>query len=252
MITRRRRRYKELRKKWPALFENPLDFPYEILNKRSQVKAAEKQQGKRLAKKHLPRSWRHTGVTYEDPYIIVIRDAVRFPNGDLGTYVRVTPASGSAGAAVLPLMDGKIVLLCHSRHATRRDHLEIPRGFGEPGVSALDLALLELREEIGAEAESAESLGEFHSNNGMATDCVELFIAHIEKIGQPQSSEGIKRVDSYTTREVAELIGQGEITDSFTIGAFTRALLTGQLPELLSKLWPVGGKFRATRCLIYE
>lgn len=233
MIIRRRRLYEQLRKEWPALFDNPPDFPYQILSKRSQVRAAEKQQGKRLATKHLPRLWRRTGVAYEDSYMIVLRDAVRFPNGDLGTYVRIMPASGSAGAAVLPLLDGKIVLLCHSRHATRRDHLEIPRGFGEPGVSALDTALRELREEIGAEAESAESLGEFHSNNGIATDCVELFIATIKKLGQPQTSEGIRKIDAYTPREVAELIGQGEITDSFTIGAFTRAWLTGRLPELL-------------------
>jgi ADP-ribose pyrophosphatase len=231
MISRRRRRYAALRKQWPDLFKNPQGYPYEILTKRSQIRRAEKKEGHRLAKKGFPRRWRRTGVVHENPYLIVVRDPVRFPTGGLGTYVRIMPANGSAGAAVLPLLNDKIVLVRHFRHATRREHLEIPRGFGEVGISSIDLALQELHEEIeGEEEEKPESLGEFHSNNGIATDCVELFIVKLRKFGRPQTSEGIMGIETCRPSEVAELIRTAKITDSFTIATFTRAWLDGRLP----------------------
>jgi ADP-ribose pyrophosphatase len=141
------------------------------------------------------------------------------------------PASGSAGAAVLPLFNDRVVLVRHFRHATRQEHLEIPRGFGEPGVPSVDLALQELHEEIeGEEAGKPESLGDFHSNNGIATDCVKLFVVELQKYGRPQTSEGIIAIEAYHPREVAEMIRTGKITDSFTIATFTRAWLDGRLP----------------------
>jgi ADP-ribose pyrophosphatase len=231
MISRRRRRYAVLRTQWPDLFENPEGCPYKILTKRSQIRRAEKEDSRRLAKQGFPRRWRRTGVVHENPYLIVVRDPVRFPAGGLGTYVRVMPASGSAGAAVLPLLNDRIVLVRHFRHATRQEHLEIPRGFGEPGVPPVDLALQELHEEIeGEEAGKPDSLGHFHSNNGIATDCVELFIVELRKYGRPQSSEGIIAIETYRPGEVAEMIRTGTITDSFTIATFTRAWLGGRLP----------------------
>ena len=231
MISRRRRRYAALRRQWPGLFKNPQPSPYEIVTKRSEVRKAQANEGSRLAKKHLPRRWRRIGVIHENPYIIIVRDPVRFPTGKLGTYIRVIPASGSAGAAVLPLLNEKIVLVRHFRHATRLEHLEIPRGFGEPGVSPIDQAVQELHEEIeGQEVGKPASLGELHSNNGIATDCVELFIVEIRKFGRPQISEGITGIETYRPTEVADFIRMGKITDSFTIAAFTRAWLAGRLP----------------------
>ena len=178
-------------------------------------------------------------MVYEDPYLILLRDAVRRPNGDLGTYVRTLPASGAAGAAVLPLLDNKIVLLRHFRHATRKWHLEIPRGYGEEGVSAAEQARQELREEIEAETDNLVHLGAFHTNTGIATDQVELFLARIPALGSPQTAEGIDAIEVRTPYQVAQLIRGDEasdplttITDSFTIGAFTRAWLHGLLPGL--------------------
>lgn len=176
-----------------------------------------------------PASWAATGVVYEDPYTIVVRDAVRRPDGSLGTYSRTLPASGAAGAAVLPLLDGQIVLLRQFRHATRSERLEIPRGFGEPGVTAADQARAELREEIQAEADRLIALGGIHPNTGAASGRTELFLAIIHDFGEPQAAEGIIGIELQPPGIVAENIRDGEITDSFTIGAFTRAWLRGLL-----------------------
>ena len=232
-----RERYNQIKARWPGLFENLEDARYEILSDPPLVTEAESEERKRLRDRGLPESWSRTGVVFEDPYLILLRDAVRRPTGDLGTYVRTLPASGAAGAAVLPLLDGRIVLLRHFRHATRKWHLEIPRGYGEVGVSAAEQARQELREEIEAEAENLIHLGAFHTNTGIATDQVELFLAEIPALGSPQVAEGIDAIELRTPYEVAQLI-RGDatddflttITDSFTIGAFTRAWLRGLLP----------------------
>jgi ADP-ribose pyrophosphatase len=225
--------------RWPKLFENLPDARYEILSDPALVSEAESSERSRLHVRKLPESWSRTGVMYEDPYLIVLRDAVRKPDGSLGTYVRTLPASGAAGAAVLPLLDGRIVLVRHFRHATRKWHLEIPRGYGEKGVSAADQARQELREEIEADADSLVHLGAFHTNTGSASDQVELFLAEISAFGSPQVSEGIDAIEIRTPLQVARLIekndasdGLAVITDSFTIGAFTRAWLRGLLPGL--------------------
>jgi ADP-ribose pyrophosphatase len=227
-------RYNALRQQWPELFDNPVDFPFTILFEPSQVTAAEDAQRARLAALGQPESWACTGVVYEDPYLIVARDAVRFPGGFLGTYVRAIPATGAVGAAVLPVLDDQVVLLDHARHATRTSHLEIPRGFGEAGVAAADQARQELREEIGADAVNLTDLGPFHANTGMSSDVTQLFVAEIRAFGKPQAEEGITDVRLYPAREVAELIKTGQITDGFTIAAFTRAWLLARLPGLPS------------------
>lgn len=228
----RSKRYNELRQRWPELFANPHDSGYTILFEPSLVSAAEAEEEARLTLRSMPASWGRTGVVYEDPYMLVVRDAVRRPDGSLGTYVRTVPASGWAGAAILPLINGKAVLLRHFRHATRAWHLEIPRGFGDPGLNGADQARQELREEIGADADNLVSLGFFHSNTGAASDKVELFLAEIHGLGEPQTSEGISRIETLPSDQVAELIGSGGISDSFTIGAFTRAWLRNLLPGL--------------------
>jgi ADP-ribose pyrophosphatase len=239
MIRRRRRRYTALRKQWPKLFNNPPEAPYEILFKRSEIKAAEASEKDRLSSKGLPRSWRFTGVVFESPWLIVVRDAVRFPSEKreekekLGTYIRTMPPSGFAGSAILPVLAGKdIVLLRHFRHATRQTHLEIPRGYGDVGLSTAEQAVKELYEEIKAKTREPISLGMLHTNTGGAADCVELFLAEIQEFGKPQTSEGILAIEVYNPIKVAELIHHGEITDSFTIAAFTRAWLANLLPGL--------------------
>jgi ADP-ribose pyrophosphatase len=233
-----RERYEEIRHQWPELFVNLPDAGYTILFEPALVAAAEAEEKERLASRSLPSSWGCTGVVYEDPYTVVLRDAVRRPDGSLGTYARTMPASGAAGAAVLPLFEGRIVLLRHFRHATRAWHLEIPRGFGEPGVSDADQARQELREEIEAEVSKLVDLGIFHSNTGTATDRVRLFLAEIHAMGEPQVSEGISSIETLPSGQVAQEILSGAINDSFTIGAFTRAWLRGLLPGLPAPTFP--------------
>jgi ADP-ribose pyrophosphatase len=85
---------------------------------------------------------------------------VEFPDGWVGGYTRlINRKSGEGGTGVvLVCVRGDFVLLIRKfRHERRGWAWEFPRGFGEPGLSALEMARTELREEIGVkEAEFTE------------------------------------------------------------------------------------------------
>ena len=108
------------------------------------------------------------GILYQDSYIMLLRDAVRHPNGENGTYIRIVYKSKGFGVVMLPLLkkekSEKIFLLKHFRHANRKEYLELPRGFAEDGVNNVQKELLE---EIGYGVESLQYLGKVAPDTGM-------------------------------------------------------------------------------------
>ena len=224
-----KKRYDLLRQQRPALFENPVDAAYVILTEPHDVRLAEAQEADRLRRNGMPETWSNTGVVYEDGCLLVLRDAVRRPDGTLGTYIRTVSADCSRGVAILPLMDNQAILIRHFRHATRLTHLEIPRGFGRGGRTSAEQAVLELREEIGATVVELIELGSIHPNAGMSSDPADLFLARIREIGEPQRDEGISAIQAMSIPMLGEMIATGTITDGFTITAYARASLKGYL-----------------------
>jgi ADP-ribose pyrophosphatase len=180
-------------------------------------------------------------VAYEDeknPWIKLYFDRVRFPNGAIGYYNRIVESGGKPGVAVLPLRDGAIGLLCQYRYPVHASLWEIPRGFGDLGVPESD-AIRELEEETGIHIapEELRSLGVVHPNSGILQSEVHLFAANCPSSAEQGISsnmpEGTLRWVQPDT--VLAAIANGEITDSFTITAVTRALLLGILPGLESR-----------------
>lgn len=221
--------YPELRSRLPGLFVNPPDAAVEILDDPAQVAAAERAEADALRARNLPSEWSRTGIVHQDAYLTLLRDPVRFPDGRLGTYLRSVYHGGGSGVVLLPVLDGAVVLIEHFRHATRRWHLEAPRGFGEAGVPADEQAARELREELGAVPVRLLDLGVLHPDTGTRTDEVRLYLVEIAAVGALETAEGIRAARGYPPREVADLIRDGVLTDSYTIAAFTRALLRGLL-----------------------
>lgn len=224
-----RKRYDLLRRERPELFDNPAGAPYFIVTEPGEVEAAEAQEADRLRRNGRPESWSGTGVIYEDGYLLVLRDAVRRPDGTLGTYVRTLSGSTSRGVAVLPLKGDEAILIRHFRHATRTTHLEIPRGFGEEGLTSAQQAATELREETGATTDEVIELGEIYPNTGISGDPVDLFLARVRDVGEPQLGEGICAIEAVPVPRLAQMIASGEVTDSFAIAAYARASLGGYL-----------------------
>jgi ADP-ribose pyrophosphatase len=223
------RDYERLRRERPELFRDGGEGAFALLLDPPSVAAAEAAEAARLTNGGLPGERARTGVVYEDEYLMLVRDAVRFPSGRLGTYMRIVPTEVTPGVAVLPLLGDDVVLLKHFRHATRTWHWEIPRGFGSAGKDGAANARKELAEELGTDATDLTFLGPFHPNTGVSSETVELFLARIDRIGALERDEGITQVRTLSTAAVRELVATDELTDSFTIVAYLRAHLRGLL-----------------------
>ncbi|MET7616999.1 NUDIX hydrolase [Streptomyces sp. NPDC005408] len=199
--------YDRLRTERPELFVNP-PGGIEILTDPASVAAA-------------------GGVVYEDPYVMLLRDPVRFPDGRTGTYIRSIGTTAEPGCVVLPLLDGEVVLVEHFRHATRSWLWEVPRGFGTSGLGGEQNAAKELREEIGAGVRELIPLGAIHPDAGALGDRVLLYAARIDAIGDLAHGEGIRSTLTLPFAEAEEMVGDGRIMDAFTIAVLSRARLAG-------------------------
>ncbi|MFE5481784.1 NUDIX hydrolase [Streptomyces sp. NPDC056527] len=201
------RRYELLRSERPELFRND-PGGIEILTDPTAVEAA-------------------GGVLYQDPYVMLVRDAVRFPDGRTGTYIRSVSAAAEPGCVILPLLGDGMVLIEHYRHATRSWQWEIPRGFGTRGLTGEANAAKELGEEIGARVRELIPLGSLHPDSGVTGDRVLLFAARIGAVGRLGVGEGIRSSLTLPFADAEAMIADGRITDGFTIATMTRARLAG-------------------------
>jgi ADP-ribose pyrophosphatase len=218
--------YLALTKERPELFQNPSHDGIEILLDENEIREIEAQ----MEAKGLPFEQARVGIIYQDAYLRAIRDAVLFPDGKKGIYLRlIDPVDHAPGVIVLPVYKGQVLLIRHFRHATRRWHLEIPRGFGAKGFSDEENIRRELQEEIGGTASRLISLGQLHPNTGMTSESDELFFAEVESYGDAEIGEAITDILPTPLPEFERMIRDNEITDGFTLAAYTRAKLQGLL-----------------------
>jgi len=222
-------KYDELKKNAPHLFSNH-NAAIKIITDQSIINNWEKIRKNELRENGYPEQWGDTGLVFEDPYFVIIRDLVEFPNGKIWFYSRLinqADIKGVQGVVVMPEFEGKIMLLNNFRHATRSWHYEFPRGFGEPNKTAKYQAQEEIKEETGSNIKSLIDLGSYHNNTGMEGNEVQLFYAKLASIGKPDKASGIESFHWVTTTELEKLIRDDTITDGFTIAAYTKAKLQG-------------------------
>jgi ADP-ribose pyrophosphatase len=219
-------RYFALVRERPDQFENPEGAIYEILLDSSRIDRARRDALDARRAHDLPSGDTRVGILAVDPYLMVMRDAVRFADGAYGLYNRLIVPSG---AAILPVLGDSIVLLHRFRHGTRQWHLEAPRGsFSGVGTYRQE-AERELMEEIGAKPISLEDLGELHSTTGCLDELHRLYLARIDAVGAPDQHEAIESLKVLPVATVEQLIASGEITDGPTLALFLRAKLRGHL-----------------------
>jgi ADP-ribose pyrophosphatase len=219
----RRQEYREMVASHPDLFSNPPDAAFEIVLDERDIKRAEDHMAGLLTAAGAPAEWANVGVAFRDQYVLILRDAVRFSDGSLGTYIRMVNTTPEVlGVVTLPVWQGQVLLIRHFRHATRRWHLEIPRGFGSTANKQQD-ALRELSEEIGASGISLTELGEMYPDAGADNSRVALFLAEVEAYGKPESAEGINEIRPVAISEFERMIRDGVLDDGFLLAAYARA-----------------------------
>ncbi len=228
----RRDTYQMLRESRPDLFTNPPDEAgITLLLDTADMDQVEEESQRRLLDAGLPAEWGLVGLVFEDEYLLILRDAVLFPDGRRGTYVRVLSQGEAAGVAVLPIHGDRVVLLRHHRHATRQWHLEIPRGFGSVEASPVLDARRELYEELHATVNDLIPLGTIHVDTGLFNHSAQLYAAMVSEVGPVSAGEGIAEALEMSWQEVGGLIRGGQITDAFTLAALVKAQLIGLVPS---------------------
>lgn len=170
-----------------------------------------------------------TGLMYQDRYIVLLRDAVRFRDGTIGPYVRTFPAAAHGGAAVLPILDGKIVLLRHFRHATRAWHWEIPRGYSDGDETPEQTARREIKEELGVDVTELSALGTVHPDTGHGGGSAGLYLARLPHLGRIEAREGIDEIRQISPAEFDTMARAQQITDSYTLAAVLQARIHGRI-----------------------
>jgi len=222
-------RYRALLAARPALAANPAGG-ITVVSDPSETARIEGIMADRFAAQGLPREWARAGIFYEDPYIILLRDAVIFPDGKPGLYHRVIARHDEpTGVAVLGRYDGNIVLVRHLRHLSRAWHLEIPRGAVGADEDPFDVAHLEISEEIGGTIRSIERLGLLRGASALMRHSVVLVYAELESVGTPALGEGIAEILLVSPTEFERMIAESAITDAFTVAAAYHARLRGLL-----------------------
>jgi ADP-ribose pyrophosphatase len=222
--------YLSFAKAHSTLFVNPPQGGITILLDEDEIREAEKQEAQRLKAQRLPAEWAQVGFAYRDQYVLLLRDAVSFPDGSFGTCIRsVDEDERAPGVVVLPLYQGQVLLIRHFRHGSRTWHLEVPQGFGIPGLTSEESIRLELQEEISATFSRLVSLGQFHPDTSVGANVIELFYADIESYGDVELQEGITELLPTPVAEVERMIRENEITNTFLLVTYTRAKLYGLL-----------------------
>lgn len=202
--------YEMLLQEHPELFMNIENASISILTEEAERRKVEEETG------------RKTGIVYEDDYIFVVRDAVRFPSGKRGTYLRLFNRGIHGGTVILPVTEnGKIVMIRHFRHATRKFHYELPRGMYEPGLTVEENAEKELKEEIGAVPVKIVPLGDIYPDTGLLSHKVSYYYALVgeDALQIQDEEEGITEIIGFTREEVEKMIEEGQIQDGFTLNA---------------------------------
>jgi ADP-ribose pyrophosphatase len=220
------RRYRRLIRRSPGLFPEDPEAPIAILTEVRDIARAQAAvvAARRASGTDAPDV--RVGILADDPYVTLVRDAVRFEGGKLGLYNRVL---APGGVVIMPIMDRDLLLIRIYRHATRSWFLEFPAGGLSPDEPVEATARRELREEIQADAEAFVDLGIIHTSNGMTAERLFLLACRVPGFGRPETAEAIRSIERHSVEQVEAMIARGDITDTATIAALYRARLKGVL-----------------------
>lgn len=201
-----RNEYLELVKQYPKVFQPQGDFAkgeIQIVLDPQEMANIEKTAA------------RDVGIMKQDKYWLWINDACIFPNGKKGVYGRILWAKSlesCPGVAVMPVLpDGKIVLNCNFRHATRSWEMELPRGGLNAGEDIIAAAKRETMEETGMLVDELILLGEMPPDSGLTNTIVPIFVAKVieKQSSQPEDSEAIEEIISLTIPEIKQAFLKG-------------------------------------------
>ena len=170
-------------------------------------------------------------TVYQNQWMTVREDAVRFPNGHEGIYGVVEKVDFSL---IVPIHDGgRIEMVEQFRYPLGGRFWELPQGSWETDetLSPLEVARRELLEETGLVAQEMTELGYFFEAPGFCSQGCHLFVARDLSRGQRQleATESDLINATYSVDEIVAMIKSGGIRDAVSIAAIGYLRLLGEL-----------------------
>jgi len=155
-------------------------------------------------------------VIYHGRVFDLYREETTLPNGKkmMAEFIHHPGSSG-----VIPLMDGKSVVLIHQYRPILKDFIwEIPSGTMLPGEDPLTCAKRELEEECGFKGKKFEKLGEIWIAPWYSDERIHLFVAtELIPCKQNLDEDEILTPQILSFDQAMEMIEKGEIQDATTI-----------------------------------
>ncbi len=154
----------------------------------------------------------------EELFLRLDRAVVETPDG--GVIERVIVAHPGA-VAVVPLIDGDVILIEQHRAAVGRGLLEIPAGkLDIPGEPRRETAARELEEEVGYAPGRLEHLTDLLTTPGFSDECITIYLGtdlrpvEARPVGIEEDHASIVRVP---LSDAVDRVLAGEITDAKTV-----------------------------------
>jgi ADP-ribose pyrophosphatase len=163
---------------------------------------------------------------FEGRLLKVRVDEVVTPDNSIATREVVVH---NGAVAILPMKEGKIVLVRQYRHATGEVLWEIPAGVIREDEVPEDGAARELQEEVALYPLNLTKLGEIFVSPGYSTEKIYLFYAdRFKNNSLPKDKDEFIETGEFSIEEFKEMITSGKIRDSKTLSAFCLYLLKNE------------------------
>jgi 8-oxo-dGTP pyrophosphatase MutT (NUDIX family) len=172
---------------------------------------------------------RESSVVYRNRWMQVREDSIVRPSGAAGVYGVVEKPDFAVIAA---FQEGALHLVEQYRYPVGGRYWEFPQGSSElPGLTAMELAAAELREETGLVAASVVHVGRLFPAYGFATQAFDLYFATgLSDLGMSLEPEEEGLVtQAFPVATVERMIIDGTIRDASTVAAFGLLRLKGLL-----------------------
>ncbi|SHN14972.1 8-oxo-dGTP pyrophosphatase MutT, NUDIX family [Cyclobacterium lianum] len=169
---------------------------------------------------------------YDNPWIRVEEHQVISPRQTKGIYGKVCFKNMAIG--IVPLDDERHTWLVGQYRYTLDEYSwEIPMGGGPQGLSALESARRELKEETGLSAKKWTEIMKIHTSNSVTDEVGYVYVAEDLQAGQPEfdDTEDLQ-IWRLPFSEALEMVMAGRITDAISIAAIlkTAAILKDLQP----------------------
>jgi len=131
----------------------------------------------------------------------------------------------SGGVGIVPVIDGKVILIEQFRISIERELIELPAGRLEPNEEPISCAARELEEEIGYRANKLIPIATYFASVGNSNEKMYLFLAlDLKKTERRlEADERIQEV-VMSLETVTEKLANQEFEDSKTIIGLREAL----------------------------